>query len=149
MLCRKGIYFFSIQKNIHIKYVKCVFVWGIVLRYLGVHMIRKNIFLTLMFFLSASIIATLFFGRKMNVKKEGNSEQAVMKAAAVEQVHREVKERDIHKATVTEEPAEENDKEEQKTYTNIETSNDYVNFERLIMQISEYTTPDEIGDEEE
>ena len=110
-------------------------------------MIGKKRNILLICFLSVSIIAILIFVGKLNAGKEIRSEQSTMKAAAVEQVHREVKERDIQKASVTEEQPE--GKDEQKTYTNIETSNDYVNFERLIMQISEYTTPDEIGNEEE
>jgi hypothetical protein len=110
-------------------------------------MIRKKIFLTLMFFLSASIIATLFFVRKMNVKKEGDSEQAVMKVTVVENVDKG--EDDALRLPVMKEDIEEKDEYEPEKYTNIDTASDYVNFERLIMQISEYTTPDEIGNEEE
>ena len=93
----------------------------------------------LIFFLSAIIIAILFLVGEMNL------EQPAMKATVVEHVHKETKEKDITQAPVVEEQIEENDEAEQKTYTNIDTSNDYVNFEKLIMQISEYTTPDEIN----
>lgn len=100
----------------------------------------------LIFFLSAIIIAILFFLGEVDLRKKNKPEQLTMKATVVEHVHKETKEKDITQAPVVEEQIEENDEAEQKTYTNIDTSNDYVNFEKLIMQISEYTTPDEINE---
>ena len=54
-------------------------------------MIGKKRNILLICFLSVSIIAILIFVGKLNAGKEIRSEQSTMKAAAVEQVHREVK----------------------------------------------------------
>ncbi len=83
----------------------------------------------------------IFAGYKFRTNKSAEVPQQIIDAAPIEDVIEEVGNASLEsslKATTEEEEAE-----VVETSQNIDTASDYINFEKLIMQLSEYTEPEE------